>query len=194
MGDSISVGGGGGRGATLEGRAKSGPGFRYRAGPEPVGPFPTRITPNEAVPQTMVAKSMVSTCFSNPRYANIRQLYPRMPKEPWSVNEGLGHSGWKSVIYKEMKDLMENQTWHLVSRKENMNAVGFKWKEGISFHETFSPIVCPTTIRNVLFVSTVHKWEQGSKIQRINLDNVLRASKSTISNICRVSKGAIGGT
>nr|GEZ00965.1 hypothetical protein [Tanacetum cinerariifolium] len=49
--------------------------------------------------------------------------------------------------------LIKNETWYLVPRGSNTNVV-----DGIDFHETFSPVVKSTTIRDVLSLEVTNNW------------------------------------
>lgn len=84
----------------------------------------------------------------------------------------------------EFNSLLENKTWDLVPRTANMNVVTCKWiykvkyrsdgsvehpkarlvasgihqLVGIDFHETFSPVVKPTTVRLILSLVVSSCW------------------------------------
>lgn len=84
----------------------------------------------------------------------------------------------------EFNALIENNTWELVSYDDNINLVGCKWiykikyksdgtierpkarlvaqgihqVAGIDFHETFRPVVKPTTVRLILSLTVSSGW------------------------------------
>ena len=93
----------------------------------------------------------------------------------------------------EFEALLRNGTWTLVRPKPNINLVGCKWvyrikrkddgtidrfkarlvakdyhqQHGIDFHETFSPVVKPATIRLVLSIVVTHRWT----IRQLDIQN-----------------------
>ncbi|KAG8473223.1 hypothetical protein CXB51_035172 [Gossypium anomalum] len=96
--------------------------------------------------------------------------------EPTTIEEALSSKEWALAAQQEFDALLRNQTWDLVPLPTNWRAVGCKWvfklkrhadgsiarykrrlvvkgylqEAGIDFHETFSLVVKPTTIRVVL--------------------------------------------
>ena len=85
----------------------------------------------------------------------------------------------------ELEALAQNHTWTLVPRQSHMNVVGSKWVfkaklqangtldrlkaclvakgyhqvDGIDYLETFSPVIKPGTIRLVLSLALIRKWD-----------------------------------
>jgi len=105
--------------------------------------------------------------------------------EPKSVKQALESSKWFAAMQKEYNDLLRNRTWDLVPLladrqairckwtfriKENIDgsinrfkarlvAKGFHQVHGFDFHETFSLVVKPITIRVVLTLAVSQDWE-----------------------------------
>ncbi|OMO69204.1 Reverse transcriptase, RNA-dependent DNA polymerase [Corchorus capsularis] len=108
---------------------------------------------------------------------------PMTPKLT-SVSQALKDSHWQQAMSEEFNALVKNGTWHLVHSSEAQNLVGCKWgfrikrnpdgtisrykarlvakgfnqRPGLDYHETFNPVVKPTTIRLVLTIALQNKW------------------------------------
>ncbi|KAK1434088.1 hypothetical protein QVD17_11006 [Tagetes erecta] len=91
---------------------------------------------------------------------------------------------WRQAMAEEYHALVKNGTWSLVPPVSNTNVVDCKWlyrlkhdkngdlnrykarlvakgfsqQEGIDFHETFSPVIKPATIRTVLSLAVTNQW------------------------------------
>ncbi|KAL1187713.1 Retrovirus-related Pol polyprotein from transposon RE1 [Cardamine amara subsp. amara] len=131
----------------------------------------------------MVTRSKAGIIKPNPRYALLtnRVAYP----EPKTVSEALKHPGWNNAMGEEMSNCAETRTWTLVPFTPDMNVLGSKWvfrtklnadgtldklrarlvaqgfdqEEGIDYLETYSPVVRSATVRLVLHLATIMKWE-----------------------------------
>jgi len=84
----------------------------------------------------------------------------------------------------EFDALLRNQTWELVPPSRHLNVIGCRWifkikrkadgsierykarlvakgyyqQLGVDFHETYSPVVKPATIRLVLSIAVCNNW------------------------------------
>lgn len=112
--------------------------------------------------------------------------------EPASIKQALSDRKWKEAIQDEYKALMANGTWSLVNLPPHRKPIGCKWvfrvKENpdgtvnkykarlvakgfhqqarFDFHETFSPVVKPVTIRVILTFALTYGWD----IQQIDVN------------------------
>nr|KYP42777.1 Retrovirus-related Pol polyprotein from transposon TNT 1-94 [Cajanus cajan] len=105
--------------------------------------------------------------------------------EPKTVKLALADPLLFAAMQQECTALMKNQTWDLVTLPPNRQVVGCKWvfriKEnadgsinkykarlvakgfhqvpGFDFHETFSPVIKPTTLRIILTLALTNGWD-----------------------------------
>jgi len=105
--------------------------------------------------------------------------------EPKSVKHALAAPNWLAAMEQEYQALMKNHTWDIVPLPSDRKAVGCKWvfrvKEnadgsinkykaqlvakvfhqvhGFDFHETFSLVVKPITIRLILTLALTNGWD-----------------------------------
>jgi len=89
---------------------------------------------------------------------------------------------WKHVMNEEIKSLMDNETWKLVEKPENLKVVNNKWvfqikhngageqikykarlvakgysqRKGLDYNETYAPVANIITVRTLLAIS-IHK-------------------------------------
>ncbi|KZV57610.1 hypothetical protein F511_03070 [Dorcoceras hygrometricum] len=154
---------------------------------EPTEPPPVRSTPS-ASPQpphhSIQTRSHSGIFKPNPKYALV-VASSGIPRVPRSIKSALNHDGWKAAIQEEMDALHHNNTWKLVPRDPGMHIIGSKWVlkpklkpdgtldrlkarlvakgyhqiDGLDYTDTFSPVIKPGTIRLVLSVALVQKWD-----------------------------------
>nr|KYP50090.1 Retrovirus-related Pol polyprotein from transposon TNT 1-94 [Cajanus cajan] len=145
----------------------------------------TSSTDTESIPRTINNHPMQTRSkfgFHNPR------LHPSLflaHSEPKNVKQALADPNWFSAMQQEYNALMLNHTWDLVSLPSDRKAVGCKWvfrvKEnvdgsidklkarlvakgfhqvhGFDFHETFSPVIKPITIRIIITLALTNNWD-----------------------------------
>lgn len=104
--------------------------------------------------------------------------------EPTSVSHALSHFSWRQAMAEEFSALQRHGTWTLTLPPPHANIVGCKWvfrikrkpdgtieqykarlvakgfhqHPGVDFHETFSLVVKPVTIRTVLTLVLSAGW------------------------------------
>jgi hypothetical protein len=122
----------------------------------------------------MVTRARDGIHLSNRKYANTATTPPT--PAPTSVRAAMRDPAWLATMEEEFNALQSNQTWTLVPRPAKAHIVTGKWlfknkllpdgsldrrkarwgvrrftqRAGIDFHQTFSPVVKPATIRTVL--------------------------------------------
>lgn len=104
--------------------------------------------------------------------------------EPHTLPQALKDPQWRQAMSEEYDALVRNGTWDLVPPDSTHNLVGCKWifrikhlpdgsidrykarlvakgfhqRPGVDYHDTFSPVVKPTTIRLVLSLAVNRGW------------------------------------
>ncbi|XP_041011440.1 uncharacterized mitochondrial protein AtMg00820-like [Juglans microcarpa x Juglans regia] len=112
---------------------------------------------------------------------------------PKNIRATLNHEGWHRAMHEELAALKKNNTWTLVPRTPDMPIINNKWVfksklnahdeldrlkarlvaigyhqiDGVDFLETFSPVIKFGTIRTILSIALVRKWE----IRQLNVKN-----------------------
>lgn len=107
------------------------------------------------------------------------------PSEPSHYKQAVMSEDWRNVITEEFTALQKQGTWELVPSPENRNVIGSKWvykikrdpkgkvsrykarlvaqgysqEQGLDYEETFSPVVRHTTLRLVISLDAMYKWE-----------------------------------
>ena len=105
--------------------------------------------------------------------------------KPKTVKRALANKDWLTAMQQEYDVWLKNHTWDLVSLPPNRQAIGCKWvyrvKEnvdgsinrfkarlvvkgfhlvhGFDFHETFSSVIKPVTIRVILTLALSYGWK-----------------------------------
>jgi hypothetical protein len=145
-----------------------------------VDPLPNTAT---APSQSTNTHPMVTRSKAREHQCHI-SLKPTDPTEPKSMKSALQSLHWQQAMRDELHALHQNKTWSLVPRQADMNIVGSRWVfktklksdgsierfkarlvakgynqlEGLDFHETFSPVIKPTTIHLVLSLAITKGW------------------------------------
>lgn len=144
---------------------------------------PSAAVPMEAPRHHMITRARDGIHLPNPKYANV--VAPTSPSPPpSSVRAALRDPAWRTAMQEEFDALQANGTWTLVPRPAHANVITGKWifknklhpdgslerrkarwvvrgfsqRPGIDFHQTFSPVVKPTSIRTVLHLAASRKW------------------------------------
>jgi Reverse transcriptase (RNA-dependent DNA polymerase) len=111
-------------------------------------------------------------------------LLSSLDHEPSTFTQANQHPHWRQAMADEITALAANNTWKLVPRPTAQNVISCKWvfrikkradgtidhykaclvvkgynqQQGVDYHDTFSPVVRPTTIRLVLFIIMSNNW------------------------------------
>ena len=106
-------------------------------------------------------------------------------QEPTNYEEAIQKKEWKEAMTKEYQSIMKNDVWDIVPKPEGKSVVyskctykikhaadgsikkykarfvarGFSQKEGIDYEETFSPVARYTSIRAIMALASMMKWD-----------------------------------
>ncbi|TQE12334.1 hypothetical protein C1H46_001987 [Malus baccata] len=105
--------------------------------------------------------------------------------EPTHYKQAVTYVHWRNAMQEEFEALQKQGTWELVPVPQNRNVIGSKWvyklkkdqdgkvsrykarlvaqgfsqEHGLEYDETFSPVVRHTTVRLVLSLAAMNKWD-----------------------------------
>ncbi|KAK3042006.1 hypothetical protein RJ639_001708 [Escallonia herrerae] len=79
--------------------------------------------------------------------------------EPKYFSQAVKHAHWRDAMAKEISALEDNNTWTFVPLPSGKCAIDSKWIEGLDFHETFAPVAKLVTVRCLLAIASIKKWE-----------------------------------
>jgi histone deacetylase 1/2 len=131
----------------------------------------------------MVTRAQAGIRMPNPKYAHVATTTAPSPP-PTSVRAALRDPEWLAAMQAEFDALKSNGTWTLVPRPAHANIITGKWlfknklqpdgslerrkarwvvrgfsqRPGVDFHQTFSPVIKPATIRTVLHLAATRRW------------------------------------
>lgn len=147
--------------------------------------------PAAPAPHSMTTRARAGIIKPNPRYAMV--TVKESHSEPRSVKAALQDPRWNASMQFEIDNMEETETYSLVPPEEGQNPIGCGWvyktklnadgtvlklrsrlvargnqqEEGLDFLETFSPVVRTATIRIVLHVAVIKKWQ----IKQLDVQN-----------------------
>nr|DAD45035.1 TPA_asm: hypothetical protein HUJ06_003265 [Nelumbo nucifera] len=136
--------------------------------------------------------------------------------EPRTITQALKDPKWRQTMYDEFDALVQNGTWELVFRtkrlpdgsvdkyKARLVTKGFHQCPGVDYHDTFSPIVKPTTICLVLSLAVSRGWSlrqldvNNAFLQGHLLEDVYMAQppgfidQDNPTHVCKLKKAIYG--
>ena len=171
--------------------------------PEPQStPPPTQIIPDRGI----VTRSQ-NNIFKPLHKMNLSAT-PHPPIEPRTITQALKDRAWREAMQKEYDALCANNTWTLVPPHPTQNLVGSKWvfrtkylpdgsidrlkarlvakgfhqRPRWDFHETFSLVVKPVTVRVILTLAVSKGWH----LRQLDINNAfLQGSLSEEVYVCQ---------
>jgi len=154
--------------------------------PTPPSPSsPESSAPVEPIPNILNNHPMQTRSKLGIHCPQIRPSLLLAHTEPKGIKQALSDPTWFSAMQQEYSALLKNHTWDLVPLSPARQAIGCKWvfriKEnadgsinkykarlvakgfhqvpGFDFHDTFSSVVKPITIRIVITLALSNHWE-----------------------------------
>ncbi|GKC68757.1 ribonuclease H-like domain-containing protein [Tanacetum coccineum] len=116
------------------------------------------INPNPDSVHHMVMRFLVGTNHPTERLnLHVSSVSPLVK----SYRDAFNDPNWQNAMRDEYTALIKNKTWTFVHRPPDTNIVrsnGSTQLEGVDVDETFSPVVKPGTIRNVLSLAASRHW------------------------------------
>jgi len=149
--------------------------------------------------------------------------------EPNTYKEAVKDPRWIKAMQSEIKALEDNFTWSVVDLPPSKKAIGCKWvykikykatweverfkarlvakgynqKEGLDYQETFSPVVKMVTVRTVISIAAVQKWDihqmdvynaflQGDLHEEVYMELPLGFAGDKGNQVCKLSKSLYG--
>ena len=127
-------------------------------------------------------KRLTYHSFMTKYFAYISEVIQE--EESSSFEDAVKHDKWKNAMKDELEALLENGAWTLLPKKQNMKPIGCKWvykvkcnldgsiarckarlvakgyaqKYGIDYEETFSLVARMTTVRTIIALAALKKW------------------------------------
>ena len=106
-------------------------------------------------------------------------------QEPTNYEEAIQKKEWVEAMTEEYQSIMKNDVWDIVPKPDGKSVVSSKWiykikhaadrsikkykarfvaigfsqKEGIDYEETFSPVARYTSIRAIMALASMMKWD-----------------------------------
>ncbi|KAK3029712.1 hypothetical protein RJ639_039121 [Escallonia herrerae] len=149
--------------------------------------------------------------------------------EPKYFSQAVKHAYWRHVMAKEISALEANNTWTLMPLPYGKRAIDSKWVykvkfhpdgtverykarlvakgytqiEGLDFHETFAPVAKLVTVRCLLAIPSIKKWElhqldvnntffHGDLKEEVYMKIPQGFSKQGENRMCRLQKSLYG--
>lgn len=154
--------------------------------------LPISSQTNTLSSHSMTTRSKNNICKPIQKLTFTTQL-TRDITEPTTLAQATRDPRWCSVMVEEYSALISNGTWTLVPPACVSNMVGCKWifrlkrhtdgtvarykarlvakgfnqRPSLDYHETFSPVVKPTTIRLVLSIAVSNGWQ----LRQLDINN-----------------------
>ena len=124
--------------------------------------------------------------ISNPYSSYVAlMMCDLVDQEPTNYEESVHKKEWVEAMMKEYQSIMKNGVWYIVPKPKNKSVVSSKWiykikhvtdgsiekykaifvargfsqKEGIDYEEKFSLVARYTSIRTIMGLSSMMKWE-----------------------------------